>query len=180
MSYETQLKTNYAGAHKRLITPDYSPKKVLKIIPKIEPPPPPPAKIEVIPSLPPVILEPPKPRYSLAMLAEWLSEMELIGVADIRSAQRTKEIALSRMIFYHLAYKHSSGRFSSMQIGRYCKKDHTSVLSGIVTIADRRKADKQLNFRLQQYEKALITQSLEVKGKTLCALCPHRNPQPST
>lgn len=178
MTYEARLKSHYAQAHKRLITPDCSPKKVLKIIPKIEPPPPPPApKIEVIPELPTAKLDPPKPRYSLARLATWLCDLELVGVLDLRSKQRPRHITLPRMIFYHLAFKHSGGRFSSVEIGRYINKDHTSVLSGVARIAERRKTDPQLHFRLCQYENALIHQYLfigESEQKCLCSLCPYR------
>lgn len=174
MSYESQLKSDYATIHARLIHPIKT-SPPLTVVPALPAKPPP--KIEVIPNSYTRELEPPKPRYTLDLLAKWLSDFELIGVRDIKSHQRSKQIALSRMIFFHLAYKHSSGRFSSLEIGRFAHKDHTTVLSGIATIARRREKDRQLHFRLCQYENALIHQNVESGDsykKCLCCLCPYR------
>jgi len=83
-----------------------------------------------------------------------VSRRERVGLCDLLSPRRTKEIADARMIVYYLASTLTN--CSTTQIGRHVgNKDHSTIIYGSRKIRDRRLQDVGLDLRLKSYEKLL-------------------------
>lgn len=125
MSYESTLKSNYAAAHKRLVTPE------IKLAPK--------------PKLVVVSVSPAKLRqrqfYQLSQqmlhgcpkmhhILRVVSELEGVEISRIISTRKQKSLVVSRQWFFFLSYFYT--RNSLHQIGNVVGgKDHTTVLYGV-------------------------------------------------
>lgn len=175
MSFEAELKSRYSQVHQKFFPPARprikrprrpDPKNVFSSLPTL------PTQFTP-PSLPTAI--PPKPRYTLAMLMQFVAQKERVAVGDIKAHIRNPAATVARMIFYYLA--HVVRRAPSTQVGRIVDRDHSTVLTGIDRLKTHCEANPSLKARLFDYE--AYVNSVDCGDTSteavLCPLCPHRN-----
>ncbi|MFH1727891.1 MAG: chromosomal replication initiator protein DnaA [Pseudomonadota bacterium] len=98
------------------------------------------------------ILKMPRKVISIESIQSVVSNFFNISVGDLKSAKRTKVIALPRQIAMYLGKKHIG--LSTPEIGRaFGGRDHSTVIHALQKIERKMKEDKQLQFTLESLEK---------------------------
>ncbi len=72
---------------------------------------------------------------------------------DIMSRRNAPTYSIPRQIFYYLARSHTSRSFP--EIGRFLGRDHTTVLSGVRRMGERRLTETDLNAKITRIEQQL-------------------------
>jgi len=101
-----------------------------------------------------------------------VSEASGIPIRDLRGMYRDKRICLYREIFYYLARSLAARTYP--EIGRFIRRDHTSVMSGAKKIAALRLREKELCHVLADLETelALLLSYPPYPQLRCCASCP--------
>lgn len=107
----------------------------------------------------------PAPRFiphmtPLPTLMEIVSRETGISIDDIKSEWRDRRIVRARQIFFYAA--HIKFRYSFPRIGRYVRRDHSTVLHGAQRVASNREYyEPELSRVLEQCQRATAEQQEE-------------------
>lgn len=82
----------------------------------------------------------------LTLIIGIVSERMDVPIKDIKSARRSKTVAMARHVFEYMARHHTE--CSLPTIGQFIRKDHTTVMYGIDQIEKMRKRDPLINQNL--------------------------------
>jgi hypothetical protein len=91
-----------------------------------------------------------KKRIFLADILAQAGDVFGVTSSDIIGHNRQRDVSLARQACFYLAHERTN--LSSKEIGRRMKRDHSTILHGVVTASERMKRDHLYRGRIKQLE----------------------------